>query len=98
MEAARREAWGNPASVHAAGRRARAVLDDARAVIAELVGRDPRDILFTGGGTEANNLALAGAATIVTSRLEHPSVTRVAEAKERAGGVVRWLPVTSEGT
>ena len=54
--------------------------------------------LFTGGGTEANNLALAGAATIVTSRLEHPSVTRVAEAKERAGGVVRWLPVTSEGT
>jgi cysteine desulfurase len=97
MAAARREAWGNPASVHGAGRRARAVLDDARALLAELLGRDARDVLFTGGGTEANNLALAGARALVTSRLEHPSVTRVAEAKERAGAWVRWLPVFADG-
>src|SRR5690349_13717509 len=97
LASAREGGWGNPASVHGAGRRARAVLDDARAVIAELLGRDPRDVLFTSGGTEANNLALAGASTLVTSRLEHPSVTRVAEAKERAGGAVRWLPVTPDG-
>jgi cysteine desulfurase len=97
MESARAEAWGNPASVHGAGRRARAVLDDARAVIAAALARDPRDVLFTSGGTEANNLALAGAARIVTSRLEHPSVTRVAEECERRGGDVRWLPVLPEG-
>jgi cysteine desulfurase len=97
MASARQAGWGNPASVHAAGRRARAVLDDARAVIAELLGRDPRDVLFTSGGTEANNLALAGASMLVTSRLEHPSITSVAEAKERSGGAVRWLPVTSDG-
>jgi cysteine desulfurase len=97
MGGARREAWGNPSSVHGAGRRARAVLDDARGVLGELLGRDARDVLFTSGGTEANNLALAGASTLVTSRLEHPSVTRVAEAKERAGARVRWLPVRSDG-
>src|SRR4029079_5939628 len=73
MHAARALAWGNPASVHAAGRRARAALDDARAELATLLERDPRDIVFTGGGTEANNLALAGATALVTSRLEHPS-------------------------
>lgn len=97
MEAARAEAWGNPSSVHAAGRRARALVDDARALIAELVGRDPRDVIFTGGGTEANNLALAGSGVLVTSRIEHPSVTRVAEEHERAGGDVRWIAVGTDG-
>lgn len=97
MQAARASAWGNPASVHEAGRRARAVLDDARGIVAELLGRDARDVLFTGGGTEANNLALAGAPAIVTSRLEHPSVTRVAEAREGEGRAVRWLPVSELG-
>ena len=97
MEAARASAWANPASVHAAGRRARAVLDDARAVVAEALGRDPRDVVFTSGGTEANNLALARATVLVTSRLEHPSVTRVAEERERNGGDVRWLAVSADG-
>jgi len=97
MQAARADAWGNPASVHGAGRRARAVLDDARALVAEFLARDARDVLFTSGGTEANNLALAGAPAIVTSRLEHPSVTRVAEAREAEGGTVRWLPVGALG-
>jgi len=97
MEAARAVAWGNPSSVHGAGRRARALVDDARSAVAELAGRDPRDVIFTGSGTEANNLALAGARLLVTSRLEHPSVTRVAEEHERAGGAVRWLPVNPDG-
>ncbi len=97
MQAARAQAWGNPASVHAAGRRARAVLDDARAVVAEFLARDPRDVLFTSGGTEANNLALAGAPALVTSRLEHPSVTRVAEARQAEGVDVRGLPVAGLG-
>jgi cysteine desulfurase len=97
MQEARERAWANPASVHAAGRRARAVLDDARAELAALLERDPRDVLFSGGGTEANNLALAGASRLVTSRLEHPSVTRVAEAHERQGGEVRWVRAGAQG-
>jgi cysteine desulfurase len=97
MHGARAAAWGNPASVHGAGRRARAALDDARTEIAELLERDPRDLVFTGGGTEANNLALAGATTLVTSRLEHPSVTRVAEAHAERGGDVRWVAARSDG-
>ena len=97
IEAARGVAWGNPASVHGSGRRARALVDDARAAVAALAGRDPRDVIFTGSGTEANNLALAGARLLVTSRLEHPSVTRVAEEHERSGGEVRWLPVAPDG-
>ncbi len=97
MHAARTFAWGNPASVHAAGRRARAALDDARAELATLLERDPRDIVFTGGGTEANNLALAGATALVTSRLEHPSVTRVAEAYVARGLDVRWVAARPNG-
>lgn len=94
---AARTAWANPASVHRSGQRARALVDDARQAIAELVRRDARDVILTGGGTEANNLALAGARAIVTSRLEHPSVTRVAEALELAGGHVTWLAVPETG-
>ncbi|HEY5147769.1 MAG TPA: aminotransferase class V-fold PLP-dependent enzyme, partial [Polyangiaceae bacterium] len=84
MALAARDAWGNPSSVHAVGRHARARLEDARAMVAALARCDPRDVVFTSGGTEANNLALRsafanGSGTLVTSRLEHPSVTRVAE-------------------
>ncbi|HEY3493609.1 MAG TPA: cysteine desulfurase family protein [Polyangiaceae bacterium] len=97
MADAARTAWGNPASVHRSGRRASAIVEDARQAIAELVERDPRDVILTGGGTEANNLALAGARALVTSRLEHPSVTRVAEALESRGVPVSWLPVPENG-
>ncbi|MBX3231021.1 MAG: cysteine desulfurase [Labilithrix sp.] len=97
MRAASERAWANPSSVHAHGRAARAVVEDARAAVAALTGTDARDVVFTAGGTEANNLALRSLAhggTLVTSRLEHPSITRVAEALEREGGaIVRWLAV-----
>src|SRR5258708_33139217 len=97
MAAAARTAWANPSSVHAEGRLARAKVEDAREAVAALAGSDPRDVVLTSGGTEANNLALrtpfAGGAggTLLVSRIEHPSVTRVAEQLEREGRArVRW--------
>ena len=103
MRNASLSAWANPSSIHGDGRAARAVIEDARASVGALVGVDPRDVTFTSGGTEANNLALRSLAgnggTIVTSRIEHPSVTRVAEALEREGRArVRWLRVHEAGT
>jgi cysteine desulfurase len=108
MREASARAWANPSSIHGDGRAARSVIEDARGEVAALAGVDPRDVVFTSGGTEANNLALRSAfplgataerRTLVTSRLEHPSVTRVAEALAREGRAsVRWLAVSSEGT
>jgi cysteine desulfurase len=104
MREAAANAWGNPASIHADGRGARKVVEDARADVAALTGTDPRDVLFTSGGTEANNLAVRSAfetrkgATLITSRIEHPSIARVAEALEREGRArVRWLRVLPSG-
>jgi cysteine desulfurase len=90
-------AWANPASVHAAGRRARSVLEDAREIVAALVGRDARDVCFTSGGTEANNLALSAATALATSRIEHPSVVRLAERLEARGVPVAWIQVPEHG-
>src|SRR5262249_47460687 len=86
--------WANPASVHALGRAARAVIEGARECLAEVLRVHPRDVVFTSGGTEANNLALHAAPLLVTSRLEHPSVVRLAEALEAR---TRWLPVHPDG-
>jgi cysteine desulfurase len=109
MARAAREAWGNPSSVHATGRQARACIEDAREAVARLAQCDARDVVFTSGGTEANNVALRSAFTLgpaateppgalVTSRLEHPSVARVAEALEREGRTrVRWVRVREDG-
>jgi cysteine desulfurase len=103
MARAARDAWGNPSSVHSTGRKARACVEDAREAVARLGGCDPRDVVFTSGATEANNLGLRSAfaeapGTLVTSRLEHPSVTRVAEALEREGRArVRWVTVRPDG-
>lgn len=88
--------WANPASVHALGRQARGVVEGAREVLAEVLGVHPRDVVFTSGGTEANNLALHAAPLLVTSRLEHPSVVRVAESLAELGRV-RWLKVPESG-
>ncbi len=84
--------WGNPSSIHSDGRAARAVIEDARAAVAVLTGTDPRDVIFTSGGTEANNLALRSFGNIVTSRIEHPSVVRAAEAMN-----ARFVRVLAEG-
>jgi cysteine desulfurase len=97
MRAAATEAWGNPSSVHAAGRRARALIEDTREALALALGFDAREVAFTSGGTEANNWAIHTAPALVTSRLEHPSVVRAAEALGRSGRPVVWLPVPPSG-
>lgn len=89
MERAARELPGNPSSVHAEGRRARAAIEAARAQFARLVGAAPEEIVFTSGGTEANNLALEGSVsesgTLVVSAVEHPSVLGKARDLETRG-------------
>lgn len=102
MERALRDAWGNPSSVHAVGRRAREVVEDAREAVAALLALDPRDVLLTSGGTEANNIALELAvadvpAAIVVSSIEHPSVLRPAEHLASRGVEVLWVPPSPEG-
>jgi cysteine desulfurase len=108
MRDAAQGAWANPSSLHAAGRRAKAVLEKTREALGRLMGFCARDVLFTSGGTEANNLAIirpfvdaSGAVrggTCITSRLEHPSVVAVCEQLAAQGVRVVWLPVTPTGS
>lgn len=65
------EYWGNPSSVHHVGRKARALLDDARDRAARILGAKPSEIIFTSGGTEANNLAVLGTARLLRDRGKH---------------------------
>jgi cysteine desulfurase len=102
MGEAARTAWANPASQHRAGRAAKAFVEEAREAVGALVALSPRDVLFTSGGTEANNLALFrpfedSRGTLVTSRLEHPSITAPAEVLAARGITVHWLPVPRAG-
>jgi cysteine desulfurase len=100
------ETWGNPSSVHQAGRRARARLDDARDRAAGLLRVKPSELIFTSGGTESNNLAIFGAARarqsrgkhLITSAIEHQAVLQVFDCLEqREGFSVTRLPVDSQG-
>ncbi len=96
------DTYGNPASAHWAGRRARQALEDARERIGALLGADPDEVIFTSGATEANNLALFGLAGeagghLVTSPIEHPSVAEPIERLARRGFVVDRLPVDLSG-
>lgn len=84
MEAAREHAWANPASVHAAGRRARAWLEQARREIAQAIGAQAADVVLTSGGSEACNLGVRGLGDLapghlVTTTIEHPAVGRAIE-------------------
>lgn len=97
MQRAFEQAWANPSSPHQAGRTARAALEDARERVAAVVGLDARDVLFASSGTEANNLALRGARGLVVSRIDHPSIVRVAEALSAEGRSVAWIPVPESG-
>ncbi|HEX2765900.1 MAG TPA: cysteine desulfurase family protein [Candidatus Limnocylindria bacterium] len=99
------EHHGNPSSIHASGRRARQGLDEARETIAALIGCRPREIVFTSGGTEADNLAVkglawAGSATgrhVITSSVEHKAVMNSAAMLERHGFAITYLPVDRYG-
>ena len=87
---------GNPSSVHAEGRAAREVIEDARDAIAALVGAQPAEVFFTSGGTEANNWVLhAGWDTIFVSQMEHDSVLTTARA---LAANVHELPAHANGT
>lgn len=97
------ERWGNPSSVHRWGREARAVLDDARARFAAVIGASPAEIVFTRGGTEADNLAViglaraAGSRVVACSAIEHKAVLASAGALAGQGWSVRVLPVDGDG-
>ena len=96
------EVYGNPASAHRAGRRARQALEDAREKTAAILDAHPDEVIFTSGGTEANNLALFGLGGdppghIITSPIEHPSVSEPIQHLEKQGFMVDRLPVDHEG-
>src|SRR5687767_3625550 len=90
------ELEGNASSIHAEGRAAHALLDDAREVIARALGAIAPMVVFTSGGSEANNLALKGSPIerLIVSAIEHPSVL---EAARGAGKQVDLLPVDGGG-
>ena len=103
-----REHHGNPSSLHAAGRRARVAVEGARARVAGVLGCEPGEVVFTSGGTEADNLALRGVLTgaarrgagrggLVTSATEHEAVLRTAEALAAEGHAVAVLPPGGAG-
>jgi cysteine desulfurase len=97
--------YGNPSSVHGFGQQARAAVDRARREVATLIGGKPNEIVFTSGGTEANNLAIRGVCEaavdhgrhIITSAIEHPSVRGVCDALEKRGWEITRLPVYDNG-
>jgi cysteine desulfurase len=101
------EAFGNPSSMHRAGQTARGALDAARRRIAQAVGSEPGEVVFTSGGTEADNLAVLGAALaaraedrpfrVAVSALEHKAVLDAAHAVERLGGEAVVLPLDPAG-
>jgi cysteine desulfurase len=97
MVGAARDFWANPSSIHRLGQKSKHLVESVRRDIACLVGSSPRDIIFTSGGTESNNWALHDAQSLVLSRLEHPSVTRIGERFQEAGRPVKWVPVGSNG-
>src|SRR5512139_893363 len=95
--------FGNPSSTHSVGRSARTVVERSRQEVAELIGCRPSEIVFTSGGTEANNLAIIGIAHrvrrghVITSVVEHPSVTNPAKWLAQRGFEVTFLPVDGSG-
>ena len=97
-----RGAVANPSSVHAAGRHARDAIEDARDAVAALVGARAAEVVFTSGGTEANNLAVRGVAAdathVVSTAIEHASVARPLDALRAAGCDVTLLEPACDGT
>jgi cysteine desulfurase len=99
------ETFGNASSVHGFGQQARAAVDRARREVAALIGAKQNEIVFTSGGTEANNLAIRGLCEasaapgrhIITSAIEHPSVSGVCVELEKSGWEITRLPVYANG-
>ena len=106
MMAVLREEFGNPSSVHHFGQRAKSVVDEARSAVAELIGGDPSEVIFTSGGTESDNFALRGAAEalepsgrrhLVSSGIEHEAVLNTLKALAKRGWQTTLVPVGAAG-
>jgi cysteine desulfurase len=97
--------FGNPSSIHSFGREARHLLDQARETLAASIGAKQNEIIFTSGGTEADNMALFGVAEgyqnngkhIITTQVEHHAVLHACQRLERMGFEVTYLPVDETG-
>lgn len=99
------ELYGNPSSIYSIGRKARAALDDARDRIAAVLGCQARELIFTSGGSESDNLAVRGVAMrnrdrgrhLICSQVEHHAVLNTCQDLERQGFEVTYLPVDGDG-
>jgi len=100
-----KDQFGNPSSIHTYGRQARNILDNARAVIASSIGALENEIIFTSGGTEADNYAIFGIAEgketkgkhIITTEIEHHAVLHACQELEKKGYEITYLPVNEYG-
>ena len=101
-----RDSFGNASSVHHFGQQAKAVLDDARSAVAGLIGAEPSEVVFTSGGTEADNFALRGVAEaaeptgrrhLISTTIEHEAVLTTLKALAKRGWRVTLLPVDASG-
>ncbi len=101
-----REEFGNPSSVHHFGQQAKAAIDDARTDVANLIGADPSEVLFTSGGTEGDNIAIRGAAEaleptgrrhLVASAIEHEAVLNTLKALAKRGWRTTLVPIDQSG-
>ena len=97
--------FGNPSSIHWAGRGVKKYIDEAREKVANLLNADPFEIVFTAGGSESDNLAIKGVANvlkkktnhIITTQVEHPAVLTTCQYMEKRGCKVTYLPVDHDG-
>lgn len=97
--------FGNPSSIHSFGRESRKQLDDARLILAKSIGANPSEIVFTSGGTEADNLAILGTAKakkafgkhIITTKIEHHAVLHTCQSLEKEGFEVTYLSPNAQG-
>ena len=100
------EKYGNPSSIHHKGQEAKKAVEDARKKVADLINAEPKEIIFTGSGTEGNNMALKGIAFankdrgkhIITTKIEHKSILNSTKWLEKQGFDVTYLNVDENGT
>src|SRR3954471_12523252 len=106
MSAAARDLFGNASSVHYFGQQAKAAMDTARSSVSSLIGADPSELVFTGGGTESDNFAIRGAADalevtkrrhLIASAIEHEAVLNTLKALSRRGWKTTLIPVDQSG-